>query len=198
MKILAISDIHGDKGLVKRMAKQAKKENVDLVILAGDLTWFEQSTENLIGPFVKEGKEVLIIPGNHESEEAINLIEKTYKGVKSIHKKHFKKDDVAFFGTGTVDWGFYSDSKQVYNELKNAHDKIKNYKKKIMVTHSNPEGSKLELLGFPGSRGIKKAIDKFKPDILICGHIHEGGGIAEKIAGTTVFNVSRKPTIFEI
>ena len=198
MKILAVSDIHGDTGLVKRMAKQAKKENVDLVILAGDLTWFEQSTQNLIGPFVKEGKEVLIVPGNHESEETINQIAKTYKGVKSVHKKAVTKEGIGFFGTGTVDWGFYTDSKQVYTELKNAHDKIKHYKKKIMITHSNPAGSKLELLGFPGSIGIKKAIEKFHPNILICGHIHEGGGITEKIGNTTIFNVSRKPTIFEL
>ena len=36
-RILAISDLHGDEGLAKRMAKKAKDENVDLVIIAGDL-----------------------------------------------------------------------------------------------------------------------------------------------------------------
>jgi len=198
MKILAISDIHGDTGLVKRLAKKAKKENVDLVILAGDLTWFEHSTKNLIGPFLKEKKEVMIIPGNHESESTIENLEKTYKGLKNIHKKNSKIGDIGFFGTGTVDWGLYSDSKQVYNELKKAHEGIKGSKKKIMITHSPPEGSKIELLGFPGSQGIKRAIDKFKPNILICGHIHEGGGIIEKIGDTKVINVSRHPTIFEI
>jgi len=53
-------------------------------------------------------------------------------------------------------------------------------------------------MGFPGSRGVRKALDKFKPDFLICGHIHEGGGITEKIGKTTVINVARKPKIFEI
>jgi len=198
MKILAISDIHGDRGLVKRLAKKAKKENVDLIIIAGDLTWFGQSTNNLVGPFIKEGKEVLIIPGNHESEEMIDLLEQKYKGAKNMHKRHLKKDDIGFFGSGTVDWGFYEDGKQLYLELKNAHEKVKDLRKKIMITHSPPEGSKIELMGFPGSRGIKKAIDKFHPDFLICGHIHEGGGIIEKIGKTKVINVARKPFIFEI
>ena len=45
-KILAIGDLHGDTGLVKKLAKKAKDENVDLVILTGDLTFAEQSTKN--------------------------------------------------------------------------------------------------------------------------------------------------------
>ena len=41
IKILAVGDIHGDVGLVKKLAKKARDENVDLVILAGDLTFAE-------------------------------------------------------------------------------------------------------------------------------------------------------------
>ncbi len=196
MKILAISDIHGDLGLVKKVEKIIKKEDIDLVILAGDQTWFEQKTTGLVGPLTK--KDTLIIPSNHETEETINLWEKMYPNLRSIHKKHFKKKGVGFFGSGTVDWGFEEDSKKIYGELKSAHEKIKNLKKKIMITHSPPAGSKIELIGLPGSEGIKKAIKKFSPNILICGHMHEGGGLVEKIYGTTVMNVSRTPTIFEI
>ena len=54
-KILAIGDIHGDTGLVKKLAEKAKKEDVDLIILAGDLTFAEQSTKNLIGPSDSKG-----------------------------------------------------------------------------------------------------------------------------------------------
>ncbi|GAG38374.1 unnamed protein product, partial [marine sediment metagenome] len=66
-KILAVGDIHGDTGLVKKLAEKAKKEDVDLIILTGDLTFAERSTKNLIGPFVKAKKQVLLIHGNHES-----------------------------------------------------------------------------------------------------------------------------------
>lgn len=198
MKVLAISDIHGDSGLVKKIAKIANEENVDMVVIAGDLTWFSEHTKNIIGPLIKENREILIIPGNHDTNEVINNLEKTYKGTVSVHKKNHKKNDVAIFGSGTTDWGFYEDSKKVYNELKHAHDEVKNSKKKIMVTHCPPEGSLIEELGFPGSTGIRKALDKFKPDVLICGHIHEGGGLIEQIGKTKVMNVSRTPTIFEI
>ena len=49
-RILAAGDIHGDSKLTRKLAEKAEKENVDLVILTGDLTgWTE--TKNLIKPF---------------------------------------------------------------------------------------------------------------------------------------------------
>ena len=39
LKVLASSDIHGDTDLAEKLAKRAADENVDLVILCGDLFW---------------------------------------------------------------------------------------------------------------------------------------------------------------
>ena len=196
MKILAVSDIHGDLSFVNKLKKTIDKENIDLVILAGDQTWFESSKKNLVGPLTK--KTALIIPSNHDSEETVKAWEKMYPNLKNIHKKNFVKNGIGFFGSGTVDWGFQEDARILFNELNSSHKKIQNLKKKIMVTHVPPTGSQIEQLGFPGSDGVTKAIKKFSPDFLVCGHIHEGGGLIEKIYNTTVLNVSRTPTIFEI
>ncbi len=195
---MAIADIHGDTGLAKKLAKKAEKEKVDMVIIAGDFTWFGQPAKEIISPFLKHKKPILTIHGNHDPDTMSQELEQVYKGVIDLHKKHHIQDKIGFFGSGTTDWGFYEDEKQVYRELSKGHEKIKNLKKKIMVAHCPPRGSKMELLGFPGSGGVRKAIDKFKPDILICGHIHEGGGINEKIGKTRVMNVARKAAIFEI
>ena len=51
---------------------------------------------------------------------------------------------------------------------------------------------------FPGSEGVKKAIDTFKPDFLLCSHVHEAEGIEEKIGKTTVINVGKKGKIIEV
>ena len=198
-KILAVGDIHGDTGLVKKLAKKAKDENVDLVILAGDLTFAEQSLKNLIGPFVKAKKNVLIIPGNHESVATINFMSEIYPNTKNIHGYSFVKNDLGIFGAGTVDWGVRGKkSKELFELLEKGHKDVKDLKKKIMVTHMHPRGSKSEFSGFPGSTAVKKALKKFKPDVAICSHIHEAAGIEEKIGKTKVINVSRKEKIFEI
>lgn len=199
-RILAIGDIHGDTGLVKRLAETAKKEKVDLVILAGDLTLGERSTKNLIGPFVKAKKEVLLIPGNHESVATTEFLTEVYgPETKNIHGYAIQKGDLGIFGAGTVDWGTEGRaSKELFNLLKKGNSKLTNSKKKIMVTHMHPRGSQAEFTGYPGSSAVTRAIIEFKPDILISAHIHEAGGIEEKIGKTKVINVSRKPKIFEI
>jgi len=198
-KILAIGDIHGDTGLVKRLAKKAKDENVDLIILAGDLTFMDNSTKNLIGPFIEAGKEVLIIPGNHESKETIDFLAEKYPNTKSIHGYSLRRGNLGIFGSGTIDWGIDSgETRKLFKDLERGHEKIKDANKKIMVTHMHHRGGKAEFSGFLGSSGVKKAIKEFHPDILISAHIHEAGGIEEQIGDTKIINVSRKPKIFEI
>ena len=88
--------------------------------------------------------------------------------------------------------------KEIFNALQRGHKNIKDMEKKIMVTHMHHKGSKAEFSGFPGSKAVKKAIKEFHPDILISAHIHEAGGLQEKIGKTEVINVSRKAVIFEI
>ena len=78
-------------------------------------------------------------------------------------------------------------------------EKIKNLKTRIMVTHVHPTESKMEKFTqfFPGSSGVKKAIDTFKPDILLCSHVHEAEGIEEMVGKTKVINVGKKGKIIE-
>ena len=198
-KILAVGDIHGDTGLVKRLAERAEKENVDLVILAGDLTLANLSTENLIGPFAKAKKQVLIIPGNHEDASTIDFLTNAYENTKNLHGYYFKRQNLGIFGAGGANFGInQTKESEIFELLRRSHEGIKNSDKKIMVTHMHPRGSKAEIIGFEGSKAIRKAIEKFHPDILITAHIHEAGGLQEKIGKTRVINVSRKPTIFEI
>jgi len=198
-KILAVGDIHGDTGLVKRLAEKAVKENVDLIILAGDITFAEQSTKNLIGPFIKAGKQVLLIPGNHESIATVDFLAEMYPNTKNIHGYSFQKDNLGIFGAGSADVGIHTiKDSEIFNLLKKGHEDVKNSEKKIMVTHMHPKGSKAEFSGFPGSPAIKKAIKEFQPNILITAHIHEAAGMEEDMGKTRVINVSRKEKIFEI
>ncbi|MBP6857139.1 metallophosphoesterase [Candidatus Pacearchaeota archaeon] len=199
-KILAVGDIHGDTKFVERLAKKAKDEEVDLVILAGDLTFLEKSTKNIIGPFVKEKKEVVLIPGNHETMSTINTLTQIYEGTKHVHGYSVRKGDLGIFGSGyePSTGPFFIEDEEIFKVLKKGNEKIKDSKKKIMVTHAHPKGSVAEFSGFPGSNAVKKAIKEFKPDILISAHIHEAGGLQEKIGKTKIIHVGRKPKIFEI
>lgn len=200
LKILASGDIHGDMSLARKLAEQAEKENVDLVVLCGDLTYAESSTEGIIGPFVKKKKKVILIPGNHETVATADFLAELY-GATNLHGYSIIYKGVGLFGCGGANIGvFQLGEDEIYDLIKKGYQRIKDVKKKIMVTHVHPSGSLMERFTkiFPGSDGVRKAIDRFKPDILLCSHVHEAEGIEEVIGRTKVINVGKRGKIIEI
>ena len=198
MKILALSDIHGDRTFIKEMAQRGADEKVDLVILAGDLVDHEGSIDGLIGPFKEKGLEVAVLPGNHEGLAEIGFLVDKHD-IKNLHGYVIKKGDVGIFGCGYADVGIHQlNEEEFFNTLKKTHDSLIDVKKKLMVTHIQPSESIIGLGMFPGSSGVRKAIEELKPDLHICGHIHETHGIEEMIGDTKVINVGKTGKIIEL
>ena len=198
-KILAVGDVHGDSRLVKKLAEQAKKENVDFVIFAGDITLAENEFKDIIKPFTEMKKQVLLIPGNHESVATVDFLAQVYPPTKNIHGYSFIRENLGIFGAGGADIGIHTiNDSEIYSLLKKGNESMKGLDKKIIVTHIHPQGTKSEFSGFPGSKAVRKAIEAFRPDVAIFAHIHEAGGTEDMIGKTRVINVSRKGKIFEI
>ena len=196
MKILAAGDFHGDSSITKKLAERAEKENVDLVILTGDITG-PFPTKNLLKPFIDKKKKVLFVPGNWDSSETMDFLSKLY-GIHNVGKYYLKHYGVGIFGIGNPDWRFFLNEPEAFKKLKKDFDKIKDLEKKIMVSHLNAAGTKSEFSGVPGSTALKKAIKQFQPDLFLSGHIHEAEGIEEKIGKTRVINIGKKGKIIEI
>ncbi|MFT4343702.1 MAG: metallophosphoesterase family protein [Candidatus Woesearchaeota archaeon] len=200
MRILASGDIHGDIRLSEKLAQKAVDENVDLVILCGDLTQAEQSTDNIIGPFVKREKKVLIIPGNHETVATTDFLAEVYN-ITNLHGSAVSYNNVGIFGCGGANIGLFRlEEHEIMKHLEKAHSYVANLTKKIMVTHVHPSESLMSNFTnvFPGSTGVRDAITKFKPEILFCSHVHEAEGIEEMIENTRVINVGKQGKIIDI
>lgn len=199
-KILAASDTHGDSKTTRKLAEKAEKEKVDLVVLCGDITSYLE-TKDIIAPFKRKGLKVLIVPGNHDSFATADFLAEFY-GVRNIHGYSVKYENVGFFGAGGAinlpGFPGATTEKELFSNLKSAHDALKGIEKKIMVTHMHPSESVSEFSGIEGSKSITRAIKEFKPDILIHGHIHEAAGFEQKIGKTRVINVGEDGTIIEI
>lgn len=196
LRILAAGDIHGDSATAKKLAQKAEHEKVDLVVLTGDLFGMVKA-KNVIQPFIDKKQKVIFVPGNWETSEESKQISKEYS-IKNIEDHYLKYKDVGIFGLGSADWALYPEEEKAFHHLKSSFDKIKNLERKIMVSHAHAAGTKSELSGVPGSDMLRKAIEKFQPDLFIAGHIHELEGAEEKIGKTKVVNVGRKGRIFEI
>jgi Icc-related predicted phosphoesterase len=66
------------------------------------------------------------------------------------------------------------------------------------MSHLHSAGTKAEFSGIAGDFILRKAVETFKPDVLISAHIHEAEGLDDFIGKTRVVQVGRKGTIFEV
>ncbi|MBS3095409.1 metallophosphoesterase [Candidatus Woesearchaeota archaeon] len=199
MRILAFSDTHGDMKKIREFAEKSDKENVDLVVMCGDFTYFDELPPYLIKPFKDLGKKIVIIPGNHETKQTADFLASFY-GISNVDGKYVVYDDVAFFGCGGANMptNMVSDNGLIYT-LRETNRKIKNVKKKVMLTHLHPSGLKMDkVLPNSGSKGLRRIVEEIQPDLLICGHIHEASGTEDFIGKTRVINVARTSKIIEV
>ncbi|MBS3177033.1 metallophosphoesterase [Candidatus Woesearchaeota archaeon] len=144
LKILAAGDFHSDSGLAKRLAEKAEHENVDLVVITGDITHQEISTKDLIGPFVLKNKKVALIPGNHESFATADFLCQLY-GATNLHGYSLMMGNIGLFGCGGANCGLNKLSEEeIYDTLKRAYQGVKDAKTKIMITHVHPSGTIME------------------------------------------------------
>lgn len=199
MKIFAAGDLHENKEGVKNLAEEAEKERVDIVIINGDISNFGDIAKGMIKPFLEKGKKVAFVAGNHDMPGISEVLKEKYR-ILDIQEKSVIYDDVGIFGCGGANiphMNFTSDD-DIFTYLSNGFRYVKKAKKKVMVTHIHPKGSMIEKFSFPGSGGVTRAIYELKPDIHICGHIHEMEGFEEKIGNTRVICVGSRGKVIEV
>lgn len=193
LKILAAADLHEDLNIAKKLSKKAKKEKVDLVVLAGDIYGYSKGNGKILEPFRNAGQKIFFIPGNCESNEECAMLA---RDGKSIHNYYVTYKGVGIAGIGNPNWKLSLDEEDLEN-IKRNFERMK-AKKRILVSHLHAKETKAEFFGIPGDKILRKAVEYFKPDLLIAAHIHEGEGIEDKIGKTKVVQVGRRGKILEI
>ena len=177
MKILAISDVHGEDN--ENLYKYLNNNDIDIVIITGDITNFGplEFVDEFIGKILDCDCEVMAVPGNCDPAGICNAIRES--DAICLHNNILSFDKIQ-------DNKIYGD---VYELLAN-YDFVANEevpKVKILVTHAPPYNTGADLTesgDHVGSQGILKSIHEFQPQINICGHIHEAKSIS-KIGNTT-------------
>ncbi|MFA4960058.1 MAG: metallophosphoesterase [Candidatus Pacearchaeota archaeon] len=192
-RILAAADLHGSVDIAKKLSEKAKKGKVDLVILAGDINGATEGDERILLPFMKANQKVAFIPGNWDFDKE-SLALKAHG--KNIDNYYISYGDIGIAGIGNANWK--TNLKYEDFELLRANFKRMKPKKRILVSHVHAKGTMAEFSGFPGDKILRKAVEEFKPDLLISAHIHEAEGIEDKIGNTRIIQVGRNGTIIEV
>ncbi len=196
MKILAFTDIHSEKKYVDEVKKKSKKHNPDLLICSGDLTYFGLKLNFILKSLNSIGKPILLIHGNHEDLEELNILCPKYKNLIFLHKKSYNIGEYRFMGYGGL--GFSRTTKDLEKFF--LKKKLKG-KKHILIVHQPPFGTNLDnipSLGHVGNKSITKSIKMIKPILLVSGHIHETFNKTDKVGKSILINPGQNGKIISI
>lgn len=196
MKFLCSSDFHGIVPV--QMAKIVKENKIDAILSGGDYSphgWGGEgdSTEEPLEFITELGPSVFSVFGNIDPEKSFfEKFEQKHKNFHFLHLKRAKVKSVYVVGLGD----FYFDG----HALKAFESLLKqNPEKTIVLSHYPPKGAG-DLVGFGmhvGSKELRDLIEKYKPLLVLCGHIHEDAGVS-KIGKTTVVNAAMTNVLVEI
>jgi hypothetical protein len=178
MKILAVADIHGAQYRLNLVLKNIQKYSPDLVIICGDITQFGpgELAKNYLDQIPIA---TLAITGNIDTFDVGKGIDESK--AERIELKKVVKKGISFVGINGTDIKQY----KILDEKKLLD------KKSVLVSHIPPYGAQDKIfIGLHGgNKELREIVDKYKPRLVLCGHIHEDPGFTN-IDKTTVVNCS--------
>jgi len=199
MRILSLSDIHGNLESISRFGDRLQE--VDLVLLTGDLTHFggREQASKIVDAVRSYNPNVLAVSGNCDRPG----VEKYLREEKiSIHGVGVINNNMTFIGLG----GSLPAPGKTPNELsedeiaqllRGAMNRLKNSEREselplplILVSHQPPKDTVADRIftgHHVGSSAVRSFIERWAPLVCFTGHIHEGRG-TDKIGGTLVVN----------
>jgi Icc-related predicted phosphoesterase len=201
LRILAFSDIHGDKVLIDRLKERVRDEKIDVALCCGDITPIHGSTIDTARMIGDLGIRTLAVPGNFELPDNMRIACKENNWT-DLHGKYIEVKGYVFAGCGGGNISpFNTPYELTEDKFREMLDKISDIKSGfIMLTHCPPYGVLDEARAgmHLGSKAIADFIKDKKPLLHFCGHIHEQGGNEGVLGSSRVINVARSIKIVEI
>lgn len=182
MKIVAVSDIHGSYGTVETILD--REEPFDVVVVAGDVTGKGTAgeLESAIGALRRRGQPVVAVAGNMDprplEQSLLDL------GV-SINGRGVVIGDAGFFGVSACPvtpfrTPYEIEEKEIARRAYAGWAEVDAARWKIFVPHAPPRKTRLDrtFTGMHvGSSAVREFIERHRPHIVVCGHIHEARGV---------------------
>lgn len=198
MRILAFSDLHRDLRAAASLV--GRSAGFDVVIAAGDFANQHRGLEQSIDALARIETPTVLVPGNNETEEALRAACAGWDAATVLHGESTEIEGVEFFGLGAGipttpwDWSFDLTEEEAAERLGGCPDGA------VLVLHSPPRGhcDRSSAGEHLGSTAILEAIERCRPPLAVCGHIHEAWGDRSRVGATEVANLGPAGTELEV
>lgn len=178
MKIVAVSDIHGLPEGRKMIDSIIGSLSPDLLVICGDITTFGPATyaESIL--FGLKAR-CAAVPGNCDPDDVLRVIEKR---CISLHGKRVAIDGIDFVGIGGSPCCTFTTPREVPEEEMASMLSSTMAERCVLVSHAPPQGV-LDMTNSGkslGSKAVADCVSRFKPRLVLSGHVHEARGMVEK------------------
>jgi Icc-related predicted phosphoesterase len=189
MRLLLFSDLHCDVAAARHLVQQSHQ--ADVLVGAGDFASVRRNLDQCIDVLQQCDRPVVLVAGNNETTDELQDACSNWPQARILHGSSVAISNITFFGIGGGipvtpfgSWSYDFTEDQARLLLANCPAGC------VLISHSPPKGAVdrssrgLSL----GSVAVRETILQKKPALVVCGHIHESGGMQEKIENTVVIN----------
>ncbi len=198
MRLLAFSDLHCDLGQAAELVGRAAE--VDVVVGAGDFASVHNGLAETIEALSAIDIPTVLVPGNNETELDLREACAAWPAATVLHGEGARVGGTQFFGLGAGvpvtpwDWSFDLEEEEAARMLDACPEGA------ILVVHSPPHGH-VDVGGTGahlGSRAIVEAIERTRPRLAVCGHIHESWAEESTVGETLIVNLGPSGRVFDV
>lgn len=189
MKLLLSSDIHCDHAAARRLVERSAE--ADVLVCAGDLAVMRKGLQGTVDVLADARCPAVLVPGNGESDTELAEACRDWSAAHVLHGSGSEIDDVAFWGLGGGvpvtpfgAWSFDLTEDEAEALLSACPEGA------VLVTHSPPHGH-VDVAGggeHLGSRAVLDAIERARPRLVVCGHIHACWQQESRVGETRIVN----------
>ena len=201
MKVLCFSDLHRNVEAAAKLVENSK--NADVLMGAGDFATRRMGVEDTLWVLSGITKPAILVPGNGESaaelEEAVRVT--GWKSAKVLHGTGCVVEGVEFWGVGGGipvtpfgDWSYDFSEAEAGSLLAGCKSVA------VLVVHSPP----LDTVDHDssgqirGSQAIREFVEKSRPKLVVCGHIHSDWEKSVRLSETMVLNAGPTGVLIEV
>ena len=163
MKIAVFSDIHGNIEALKQVMDDIKREDIDKIYCLGDLVGYGPYPNEVI-ELIKEN-EIETVMGNYDQGVGFNLDDCGCA---------YKTKEKQKLGDKSLEWTKekVSDENKKYLKTLKENIKFEVAGKKVLLVHGSPRKINQYLFFNHPEKSIKRMMDQYDADIMVCGHTH--------------------------